>query len=184
MLAEEDGALAEEILGPPTGKESLRGVHGLLMELVSLTKDVSIKHEILRQLDFRSRYSREDTIQDAETGTYEWMLRSSLEDDSSDSDGEYSESADRSPSPDFGWGLIFEEAMARVTMTVNILYRWTAPRRPEHWQREQSISSTPSMPKQRLGNQSLRNKDVTNPITHDLTSCPGFQPHPPILPVY
>ncbi|KAK3984996.1 vegetative incompatibility HET-E-1 protein [Cladorrhinum sp. PSN332] len=49
-------------------------IHALLVEFVSRTQTMDKQHKILRQLNFGSRLSREDSIHDAETGTFEWML--------------------------------------------------------------------------------------------------------------
>jgi hypothetical protein len=94
-VAEED----PQVLGSQPGTDDLSGVHKLLMELVSSARATNIQHQILRQLDFQSRHSREYMIHDAQMGTYEWMLEDwDLGDDgASDSDedaGSDSESSD------------------------------------------------------------------------------------------
>lgn len=46
----------------------------MLAKFGTMTISIPIQHRILRQLVFDSIYSREETIKEAETGTYEWIL--------------------------------------------------------------------------------------------------------------
>ncbi|KAK4463658.1 hypothetical protein QBC42DRAFT_265318 [Cladorrhinum samala] len=62
------GCTIDEING------SLGQVRALLIDLVAQTKGANLQHTVLRQLNFDSRLYREDTINNAEMGTYEWML--------------------------------------------------------------------------------------------------------------
>ncbi|KAK3304949.1 uncharacterized protein B0T15DRAFT_256211 [Chaetomium strumarium] len=88
--SEEIAEEGERVPSPQPETDDLRGVQKLLMELVSSARSATAQHQILRQLDFQSRNSREDMIYDAQMGTYEWMLESSDSDEHRTSDRESS----------------------------------------------------------------------------------------------
>ena len=52
----------------------LHTIREQVLELKSLTKKIPVQHEILKRLAFSSMRSREDKIDPAEAGTFEWML--------------------------------------------------------------------------------------------------------------
>lgn len=79
---QEDGefepeAQTESLSSAPNNVVEHKGiieVQKLLGELMILARGIPIQHTILKELNFEYMHLREDTIQDAEVGTFEWML--------------------------------------------------------------------------------------------------------------